>query len=61
MITFLVSTFISSYKRVSLLIKYLVLITVTADCGIVGINNSNHLFQTIQKAINFGTMEVLVQ
>jgi hypothetical protein len=60
-ITFLVSTFRSNYKSVSLLIKYLVLITVTAEYVIVGINNSNHLFQTIQKEINFGTIEVLVQ
>jgi len=60
-ITFLASTFRSSYKSISLLIKYLVLITVTAEYVIVGINNRNHIFQTIQKEINFGTMEVLVQ
>jgi hypothetical protein len=59
--TFLVSTFRSSYKSVSLLIKYLVLITVTAEYVIVGISNSKHLFQTTQKEINFGIMEVLVQ
>jgi len=57
----LVSTFRSGYKNVSLLIKYLVLITVTPEYVIVGINKSNHLFQTIPKEINFGTMEVLVQ
>jgi hypothetical protein len=60
-IMFLVSTFRSCYKSVLLHIKYLVLITLTAEYVIVGISNSNHLFQTIQKEINFFTMEVLVQ
>jgi hypothetical protein len=49
MIIFSVSTSRSSYESVSLLIKYLVLITITLKCVSVGMHNSNYFFRQFDR------------